>query len=112
VDTSFSSYLPAHAREEEGPTLTRYNVHIKLFRIVFRREERINKSFENVPKSKQSRDSSVGIVTGYRLDSWGLIPGTIDSSHLYSVKLGSLIHSNSYLLGFQGSFLGGKAVRT
>jgi hypothetical protein len=35
-----------------------------------------HKPFDNAPKLKQTRDSSVGIATGYGLDSRSSIPGT------------------------------------
>jgi hypothetical protein len=48
----------------------------------------------------ESRDSSVGIATGYRLDGRGSIPGGAENfSLLYNVQTGSEAHPASYPLG-------------
>jgi hypothetical protein len=58
----------------------------------------------------KSRDSSVGIETGYGLDDWGLIPNRARNlSLLYSVQTGSWAHSASYPMGTGGSFPADKA---
>jgi hypothetical protein len=57
-----------------------------------------------------SRDSSVGVATGYGLDGWGSIPGTgRDFPLLHSVQTGSGAHPASYTFKNVGSFPGGKA---
>jgi hypothetical protein len=57
-----------------------------------------------------SRDSSVGVVTGYELDGQGSIPGRgKDFSLLHNVKIGSGSYQASYPMGIEGSFPGGKA---
>jgi hypothetical protein len=56
-----------------------------------------------------SRDSSVGIATGYGLDAPGSIPDSARFSLPHSVQTGSGIHPASYPMGTGGSFPGGKA---
>jgi hypothetical protein len=61
--------------------------------------------------STKSRDSSVGIASGYVLDSWGLIPGRGKGfSLLHRVQIGSRAHPASYPIGTGGSFPGGKTL--
>jgi hypothetical protein len=61
-----------------------------------------------IKQMQGSRDSSVGIATGYGLDGQGLIPGR-DVSLLHSVQTGSGAHPASYPMGTGGSFPGDKA---
>jgi hypothetical protein len=56
-----------------------------------------------------SRDSSVGIATGYGLGGPGSIPSSTGSSLLHGVQTESGAHSASYPMGTRGSFHGGKA---
>jgi hypothetical protein len=59
-----------------------------------------------------SRDSSVGIVTGYGLDGRGVgvrVPVGARFSPLRVVQTGSEAHPTSYTMGTGGSFPGGKA---
>jgi hypothetical protein len=61
---------------------------------------------------KLSRDSVVGIATGYGLDDWGVeVESRKDQefSRLQSVHTGSGAHPTSYPMGTGGSFPGGKA---
>jgi hypothetical protein len=58
-----------------------------------------------------SRDSVVGIATGYGLEKRGIgvpSPGRV-KNFLHVVQTGSEAHPASYPLGSGGSFLGGKA---
>jgi hypothetical protein len=56
----------------------------------------------------RSRDSSVGIATGY-LEGRGSIPARPrDLSLMHNVKTGSEAHWASYTMGTGGSFYGGK----
>jgi hypothetical protein len=69
-------------------------------------------SFEYVTAA-WNRDSSVGVATGYGLDSRGWIPGRAKYfSFLHIVDNGSEAHTNSYPVGKPGSFPGGKAAGT
>jgi hypothetical protein len=57
-----------------------------------------------------SRDSSVSIATGYRLDYRGSIPGGgWEFSLRHRVQTGSGPHTASYPMGTRGSFPRGKA---
>jgi hypothetical protein len=62
----------------------------------------------------KSRDSSVGIALGYRLDDRGsrvrLPAGTGNFSLHHRVQNGAEAHPASYPMGTRGSFAGGKAV--
>jgi hypothetical protein len=54
--------------------------------------------------------SSVGIITGYRMDSRSSIPGrATDFSLFHSVQTGSCAHPASYSMGTACSFPGVKA---
>jgi hypothetical protein len=58
-----------------------------------------------------SRDSSVGIATGYGLEDGGVgvrVPVRQEITLLYVVQTGSGFHLTSYTMGSWGSFLGGK----
>jgi hypothetical protein len=58
-----------------------------------------------------SRDSSVGIATGYGLDDQGggsSSPGRVNFSLLYIIQTVSGVHPTSYLMGIGGSFPGVK----
>jgi hypothetical protein len=56
-----------------------------------------------------SRDGSVGIETGYKLQGWGSIPGRGKSFYLlHSVQTGPGAHPASYTMGTMGSFPGAK----
>jgi hypothetical protein len=61
----------------------------------------------------KSRDSSIGIATGYELDDWGsavrFSARTGNFSLHHRVQTGSGAHPASYPMGTRGSFLGGKA---
>jgi hypothetical protein len=59
-----------------------------------------------------TRDSSVGIVTGYGLDKWGRSssPGMV-KNFLPVVQTGSGAHPASFPMGPGGFFPGGKATR-
>jgi hypothetical protein len=60
-----------------------------------------------------SRDSVVGIATGYGLDDRGVgvqVPVEQKFSLLHVVQTGSGVHPISYPIGTGGSFPGGKAV--
>jgi hypothetical protein len=67
-------------------------------------------------KSKKSRDSSVGIALGYRLDDRGSrvrFPEGAGNFFLHhSVQNGSGAHPASYPMGTGGSFPGDKAAGT
>jgi hypothetical protein len=60
----------------------------------------------------KSRDSSVGIALGYRLDDWDsrvrLPAGAENFSLHHHVQNGSGAHSASYPMGTRGSFSRGK----
>jgi hypothetical protein len=59
-----------------------------------------------------SRDSSVGLATGYGLEDGGVgvrVPVRQEFLLLHVVQTGSGVHSTSYTLDTGGSFLGGKA---
>jgi hypothetical protein len=58
--------------------------------------------------AKGSRDSSVGIATGYRLDGPGSIPSSNNFSVL-SVQSRTGAHPASYPVATAGSFFGCKA---
>jgi hypothetical protein len=63
----------------------------------------------------RSRDGSVGIVTGYRLDDRGdevRVPIGSKIFSLHVVHTGSGAHPASYPMGTGGSFLWGKAAAT
>jgi hypothetical protein len=63
--------------------------------------------------SFRSRDSVIGIVTGYGLDDRGVgvrVP-VVSLSLLHVVHTGSAFHQTSYTIGTGGSFLGGKSGR-
>jgi hypothetical protein len=61
----------------------------------------------------KSRDTSVGIALGYKLDDWGSrvrFPAEAGNFSLHHrVQNGSGAHPASYLMGTRGSFPGGKA---
>jgi hypothetical protein len=61
----------------------------------------------------ESRDSSVGIALGYRLDDRGsrvrFLAGAKNFSLHHRVQNGSGAHPVSYPMGTRDSFLGGKA---
>jgi hypothetical protein len=60
----------------------------------------------------QSRDSAVGIATGYGLDDRGVgvrVQEGQEFSLLHVVQTGSGVHPTSYPMGNVGSFLGGRA---
>jgi hypothetical protein len=60
--------------------------------------------------STLSRNSSVGIGTGYGLDGLGLIPGRHrDFALLHNVQAGSVSHSASYPIDTTCFFPGSKA---
>jgi hypothetical protein len=63
---------------------------------------------------KKSRNSSVSIVLGYGVDSWGsrvrFLVGAGNFS-LHCIQNGSEAHPASYPMGTRGSFPGGKAAR-
>jgi hypothetical protein len=62
----------------------------------------------------KSRDSAVGIATGYVLDDQGVgvrVPLGKEFSLLHVVQTGSGVHPTSYPMGTGGSFSGGKAAR-
>jgi hypothetical protein len=57
-----------------------------------------------------TRDSAVGIVTGYELDEVGFrVPVRARISLFQVVQTGSGVHSTSCTIGTRGSFRGGKA---
>jgi hypothetical protein len=60
----------------------------------------------------KSHDSSVSIVLGYRLDDWGsrvqFLAGAGNFSLHHRIQNGSGVHPASYLMGYGGSFHGGK----
>jgi hypothetical protein len=59
-----------------------------------------------------SRDRSVGIATGYRLDGLGIgvqFPGERDFSPFHTVQTGSGANQATYTMATRGSFPGGKA---
>jgi hypothetical protein len=61
----------------------------------------------------RSRDSSVGIATGYALNNQGVgvrVPVGSRIFFLHVVQTGSEVHPSSYPMGTGGSFSGGKAV--
>jgi hypothetical protein len=62
-----------------------------------------------------SRDTSVSIVLGYRLDNWGsrvrFPAGAGNFSPHHRIQNGSGAHPASYPMGTRGSFPGGKAAR-
>jgi hypothetical protein len=64
---------------------------------------------------RKSRDSSVGIALGYRLDDWGSrvqFPVVAWNFFLHHcIQNGSRYHLASYPMGTRGSFPGGKAAR-
>jgi hypothetical protein len=58
-----------------------------------------------------SRDSSVGIATGYELEDGGVgvrVPVGQEFSLFHVVPTGSVVHPTSYPMGTGDSFLGGK----
>jgi hypothetical protein len=60
----------------------------------------------------KSRDSVVGIATGYGLEDQGVgvrVPGGQEFSLLHVVQAGSGVHPTSYPMGNGCSFPGGKA---
>jgi hypothetical protein len=57
----------------------------------------------------ESRDSSVGIATGYGLNARVRFPAVKDFSLLHSIQTDSGAHPASYPMGTGGSFPGGKA---
>jgi hypothetical protein len=62
----------------------------------------------------RSRDSSVGIATGYGLEDGGVgvrVPVVQEFLLLRAVQTGSGDHPTSYTMGTGGSFLGGKSGR-
>jgi hypothetical protein len=60
--------------------------------------------------SFQRWDISVGVATGYKLDSWGSIPGRGKKFlALHSPQTGSGVDPAAYQMGSAGSFLGVKA---
>jgi hypothetical protein len=62
----------------------------------------------------RSRDSAVGIATGYGLDDRGFGVRVSVGSKIFSflvVQTGSGAHPASYPMGTRGSFSGGKAPR-
>jgi hypothetical protein len=61
----------------------------------------LSSSLRRPHRSHWSRDSSVGIATGYGLDGPGF-----DFSLLHSVQTGSGAHPASYPIGTGGSFAG------
>jgi hypothetical protein len=70
----------------------------------------INDIIKNVYLYYRSRNSSVGIVTGYVLDCLGSFPGGDETFCLFhSVHAGSGAHSVSYPMGTGDSFPGDKA---
>jgi hypothetical protein len=85
------------------------------------REERGLRVFENrvlrkifgSKREEESRDSSVGIATGYRTDNRGsrvrFSAGAGNFSLHHRVQNGSGVHPASYPMGTRGSFRGGKA---
>jgi hypothetical protein len=67
---------------------------------------------KNVLRILRSRNSSVGIVMGYGLDGWDLIPSRSKIFFLlHSIQTGSVDHPASYTMGTGGSFPDGKAAR-
>jgi hypothetical protein len=60
--------------------------------------------------SSKSRDSTVGIATGYGLDGRGSIPGKGQEIILRSFQTGFGTHPASYPMGTEGLFPRGKAV--
>jgi hypothetical protein len=60
----------------------------------------------------ESRDSAVGIATGYGLDYQGVgvrVPVGQEFLLLHVVQTGSRVHPTSYPMGTNGPFPGGKA---
>jgi hypothetical protein len=71
-----------------------------------------NSSFRKLTFRCGSRDSSVGIATGYGLEDGGFgvrVPVGQEFSLLHVVQAVSGVHPTSYTMGTGGSFLGGKA---
>jgi hypothetical protein len=66
--------------------------------------------------TRKSRDSSVSIALGYRLDDRGsrvrFPAGAGNLSLHHRVQNGSEAHPTSYPMGTRGSFPGGKAARS
>jgi hypothetical protein len=61
-------------------------------------------------RQARSRDSSVGITNGYRLDDRGFrVRVPVGSRIFHVVQTGSGIHPTTYPMGTVGSFPGGKA---
>jgi hypothetical protein len=54
-----------------------------------------------------SRDSTLGIATGYGLDNWGLIPGWVKIFSSPQRPTSSGVHPASCLMVTWGSLLGG-----
>jgi hypothetical protein len=72
---------------------------------------KIGELLPNYTSHTESRDSVVGIATGYGLDDRGVgvrVSVGQDFSPLHIVQTGSGAHLTSYPMGTRGSFLGGK----
>jgi hypothetical protein len=68
-------------------------------------------ALKRVMFTSRSRDSAVGIATGYGLDDRGVLgssPGRV-KNFLHVVQTGSGVHPTSNPMGTGGSFPGGKA---
>jgi hypothetical protein len=115
-------YLAAILKAFTGLTLR----SIKLIQIIFRnsvpRKEhtrRLLYQYKSVSVAQGSnsfvvrisRDSSVGMATGYKLDDRSSIPGWGKEVFLYSVQIGSAAHPCCYPMCTTSSFPVGKAAR-
>jgi hypothetical protein len=70
-------------------------------------EQQLESRFMN-QKTNRSRDSSLGIATGYEPDIPGSISARQNISLLHSVQIGSDAHPASYPMGAWSNFSGGK----
>jgi hypothetical protein len=78
-------------------------------------KNKIRKKKKKIWDKIRSRDSVVGIATGYRLDVRGVrvqVPVGKEFSFLHFVQNGSGAHPTSYPMGIGGSFPGSKAAGT
>jgi hypothetical protein len=62
----------------------------------------INNELEKDFERSRSRDSVVGIATGYGPRGWSLSPGRVNLLHVF--QTGSGVHPTSYPMGTRGSF--------
>jgi hypothetical protein len=91
----------------ESHVFIEYHMNMKLFQ-----KKQLLVSFFTTILTK-SRDSSVGIALGYRLDDWGsrvrFPVGAGNFSLHHHIQNSSGAHPAFYLMGTRGSFPGGKA---